>query len=170
MCLGLPPRLGVAMRGALAFLSANQRGAAAALSRCFPKNTGRRNLRIRRGAIAQSATILVVDDDPLITLSTVDMLEDLGHTVIEANSAQRALEILETGQAVDLLITDHVMPGMSGIELAAAVHEKRPTLPVILASGYGDVPGGKTTDLPRLPKPYLQAQLREHIDRLLQSA
>jgi CheY-like chemotaxis protein len=120
--------------------------------------------------IAHPATILVVDDDPLITMSTIDMLEDLGHKVIEANSAHRALEILETGQAVDLLITDHAMPGMSGIELAEAVRQKRPSLPVILATGYGDLPGGKTTDLPRLPKPYLQAQLREHIDRLLESS
>jgi CheY-like chemotaxis protein len=58
------------------------------------------------------ATILVVDDDPLIAMSTVSMLEDLGHTAIEANSAQRALEILEAGQAVDLMMTDQAMPGM----------------------------------------------------------
>ena len=61
------------------------------------------------------ATILVVDDDPLIAMITVSMLEDLGHTVIEANSPQHALKILEAGQAVDLIMTDQAMPGMTGV-------------------------------------------------------
>ena len=116
------------------------------------------------------ATILVVDDDPLIAMSAVDMLEDLGHTVIAANSGKRALEILDTGQAVDLMMTDQAMPGMSGIELAELARLKRPTMPVLLATGYADLPTGhqKTTP-PRLSKPYQQTQLRAQINRLLRN-
>ena len=79
-----------------------------------------KSLAVKEPAVLQvtpgrPATILVVDDDPLIAMSAVDMLEDLGHTVIEANSAQRASEILEAGQAVDLMMTDQAMPGMTGV-------------------------------------------------------
>jgi PAS domain S-box-containing protein len=115
------------------------------------------------------ATILVVDDDPLIAMSAVDMLEDLGHTVIEANSAQRALEILEAGQAVDLMMTDQAMPGMTGVELAEIARRKRPNMPVLLATGYTDLPMAHKSNLPRLSKPYLQAQLQAEIDRLLEA-
>ena len=114
-----------------------------------------------------SATILVVDDDPLVAMSTVGMLEDLGHRVIEANSAKRALEILEAGQAVDLMVTDQAMPGMTGLELAKIVHRKRPHMPVLLATGYGDLPAGQALTLPYLSKPYRQGQLQAEIERLL---
>src|ERR1700741_2595049 len=96
----------------------------------------------------RTATILVVDDDPLIAMSTVDMLEDLGHTVIEAHSAKRALEILEAGQPIDLMMTDQAMPGMTGIELAEIARTKRPDMPVLLATGYADLPGGTRALMP----------------------
>jgi CheY-like chemotaxis protein len=115
----------------------------------------------------RTATILVVDDDPLVAMSTVDMLEDLGHTVIEANSADQALRILEAGKKIDLLLTDHAMPGMTGIELAKIARRKRPAMPILLATGYTDLPAGQKVDLPRLSKPYMQAELRDQIDRLL---
>jgi PAS domain S-box-containing protein len=118
----------------------------------------------------RTATILVVDDDPLIAMSTVGMLEDLGHVVIEANSAQRALEILDSGQPVDLLMTDQAMPGMTGIQLAEIVRVKRPQLPVLLATGYTDLPASKLAHLPRLSKPYQQAQLQAEIEKLLDIA
>jgi PAS domain S-box-containing protein len=126
--------------------------------------------RITEPAVTQTVTILVVDDDPLVAMSTVGMLEDLGHTVIEANSARQALEVLEAGQQVDLMMTDHAMPGMTGVELAKIALGKRPDLPVLLATGYADLPAGQTPDLPRLTKPYQQAQLRAEIERLLERA
>ena len=116
---------------------------------------------------AREATILVVDDDPLIASSTTNMLEDLGHTVIEANSARRALEILDGGQTVDLLITDHAMPEMTGIELAEVAQARWPNLPILLATGFADLPAGQSLRIPRLSKPYLQSQLQTQIDRLL---
>ncbi|MDB5654709.1 MAG: putative two-component sensor histidine kinase transcriptional regulatory protein [Tardiphaga sp.] len=116
---------------------------------------------------ARSAVILFVDDDPLIAMSTTEMLEDLGHRVIGANSGRHALDILNSEQPLDLMMTDHVMPGMTGIELAVATRELRPSLPILLATGYADLPEGSELDLPRLAKPYHQEQLRERLDQLL---
>jgi CheY-like chemotaxis protein len=115
----------------------------------------------------RSAVILFVDDDPLIAMSTTEMLEDLGHHVIGANSGLHALDILRSEQPLDLMMTDHVMPGMTGVELAAATREVRPSLPILLATGYAELPDGAQLDLPRLAKPYHQDQLRERLDQLL---
>jgi len=117
--------------------------------------------------VNRSAVILFVDDDPLIAMSTMEMLEDLGHRVIGANSGLHALDIIKSEQPLDLMMTDHVMPGMTGIELAAASRQLRPTLPILLATGYADLPEGAQLDLPRLAKPYHQDQLRDRLDQLL---
>lgn len=112
-------------------------------------------------------TILVVDDDALIAMSTVDMLEDLGHDVIEANSGEGALDILKDGRAVDLLITDYSMPRMNGAQLASAARSLRPDLPILLATGYAELPEGSSLDLPRLAKPYQQNQLAAEVAKLV---
>lgn len=117
----------------------------------------------------QKATILVVDDDALIAMSTVDMLEDLGHDVIEVNSGANAVAILENGRSIDLLITDYSMPGMTGLQLAKAARIMRPDLPILLATGYADLPHGTDLDLPRLGKPYRQDQLAAEIAKALRS-
>jgi CheY-like chemotaxis protein len=116
-----------------------------------------------------SAIILVVDDDPLIAMSTVEMLEDLGHRAIEANSGAQALAILKDGQAIDLMLTDQAMPGMTGLELAEIARKERPKMPILLATGYADLPASQIK-LPRLSKPYLQTELQEEINRLLAGA
>ena len=108
---------------------------------------------------APKMTILVVDDDALIASSTVGMLEDLGHDVLEANTPARALEILRNGRTIDLLITDYLMPKMNGAQLAIAAREVRPGLPVLLATGFADIAPESRLDLPRLGKPYRQSQL-----------
>jgi PAS domain S-box-containing protein len=115
----------------------------------------------------RSAVILFVDDDPLIAMSTTEMLEDLGHRVIGASSGAHALDIIRSGQQIDLMVTDHVMPGMTGIELAAASRQLRPSLPILLATGYAELPEGTQVDLPRLAKPYHQDQLRDRLNQML---
>jgi CheY-like chemotaxis protein/two-component sensor histidine kinase len=117
--------------------------------------------------IHRAAVILFVDDDPLIAMSTTEMLEDLGHRVIGANSGLHALDILKSEQQIDLMMTDHVMPGMTGIELAAASRQVRPSLPILLATGYAELPEGAQLDLPRLAKPYHQDELRDRLEQLL---
>jgi PAS domain S-box-containing protein len=121
----------------------------------------------RSQSIKRSAVILFVDDDPLIALSTTEMLEDLGHHVIGASSGLHALDIIKSEQPLDLMVTDHVMPGMTGVELAAASRQLRPSLPILLATGYAELPEGSQLDLPRLAKPYHQEQLRDRLDQLL---
>jgi PAS domain S-box-containing protein len=111
-------------------------------------------------------TILVVDDDALIAMSTADMLQELGHNVIEAYSGARALEILRDGQNVQLMITDYAMPGMTGLQLARSARELKPDLPVLLATGYADLPDGATSELPRLAKPFMQDQLATQIAKV----
>jgi signal transduction histidine kinase len=118
-------------------------------------------------APACRATILVVDDDALIAMSTADMLEDLGHEVIETNSGEDALEILRHPRPIDLMITDYAMPKMTGAQLADAARALRPHLPILLATGYAELPTGSALDLPRLGKPYHQAQLAAEIGKLL---
>jgi CheY-like chemotaxis protein len=114
-------------------------------------------------------TILVVDDDALISMSTVDMLEDLGHEVLEANSAERALEILRDVERVDLMITDYAMPKMNGMELAVTARNLRPDLPILLATGYAELPSGPAIDLPRIDKPYHQERLATGIAMAVQA-
>ncbi|WP_051305271.1 hybrid sensor histidine kinase/response regulator [Desulfogranum mediterraneum] len=87
-----------------------------------------------------SETILYVDDEEEIVTMRTRMLEYLGYTILPATSPEQALEIIAGGeQAIDLLITDHTMPRMTGLQLAAEALTHDPSLPVILCSGYSDV-------------------------------
>jgi CheY-like chemotaxis protein len=114
-----------------------------------------------------ASSVLVVDDDVLIAMNTVDMVQDLGHAVLEANSGRQALDILMSGARVDAIVTDYAMPGMTGVELADRVWQMHPEMPILLATGYADLPDGTTSDLPRLAKPYLQSDLAQHLTRML---
>ncbi|MEI1249597.1 ATP-binding protein [Rhizobium aouanii] len=118
---------------------------------------------------ASRLKILLVDDDALIAMSSVDMLEDLGHEVVEANTGSQALELIRSGEHFDLVITDYSMPGMTGAQLAQAARDIRPALPIVLATGYADLPSGTDVDLPRLGKPYDQAQLAKEIAKAMAS-
>lgn len=112
-------------------------------------------------------TIMVVDDDALVRNGTAAMLEDLGHVVIEAESGVQALERLRAHPHVDIVITDHVMPGMMGLELACRINEDYPGLPVILATGYAEAPqqSANGVSIPRLSKPFRQDELASVIGR-----
>lgn len=111
--------------------------------------------------------ILMVDDDPLISMSSVDMLEDLGHEVVPAYSGAKALELLQAGRTFDLLITDFAMPKMNGGQLAHAARRLHPSLPILLATGYAELPEEDDLRLPRLSKPYHQHQLQAEITNAL---
>lgn len=80
------------------------------------------------------AGVLIVEDEPLILMSTVDMVSDLGHVVHEAVSAEEALTVMET-ERIDILLTDVGLPGMSGIELAQQVRQRWPLVRIVFASG-----------------------------------
>ncbi|MCE7797098.1 ATP-binding protein [Sphingobium sufflavum] len=103
-------------------------------------------------------TALLVDDEEYVRMSTADMLGDLGYAVVEAASAEEAMLLVEKGARFDILLTDHLMPGMTGTELAKRVRIARPELPVLLVSGYAEIEG-IAADLPRLTKPFRKDEL-----------
>ncbi len=106
-----------------------------------------------------------MDDEDLVRATTADILADLGFEVHEAGSAQEALQLIDRGLRPELLVTDHLMPGMSGIELARIVQAQLSGVPVLIISGYADV-GGISPDLPRLTKPYRAGDLAASLDAL----
>jgi len=117
--------------------------------------------------VPASLSVLVVDDDALVRLGTVAMLEDLRHTALEAASAYQALDLLAASSRVDLVVTDHAMPGMTGADLARQIFASHPGLPVILASGYADLPDDPAyVGMLRMTKPFTQEQLRDAIERV----
>jgi CheY-like chemotaxis protein len=118
----------------------------------------------------QPLTILAVDDDALVLANTRAMLEDLGHTVVMAYSGEKALEQLERTSAIDLVITDHAMPKMTGSDLAKRILARRPDLPIILATGYAELPIGADASLPRLSKPYRQDALAHAVTNAVRSS
>lgn len=114
-------------------------------------------------------TALLVDDEEMVRLVTADMLVDLGYRVVEAASAEEALQLIDRGQHIDLLITDHLMPGMSGTHLAEILRQRRPGLPVLVVSGYAES-DGIAVNLPHLAKPFKRDQLAASLADLAPSS
>ena len=110
-------------------------------------------------------TALLVDDEELVRMSTADMLNDLGYDVVEAKSAEEALQLIEAGVAPTILVTDHLMPGMNGEELARSLRTRMPDLPVLIVSGYAEAEG-IAPDLPRLTKPFRNAELADRLETI----
>jgi len=103
-------------------------------------------------------TVLLVDDEAYVRAATADMLSELAFDVHEAASAEAALAVLESGLRPDVLVTDHMMPGMSGVELAYNVRARFPSTRILIISGFAEVDGLDPT-LPRLAKPFLHRDL-----------
>lgn len=86
----------------------------------------------------QGERVLLVEDEPAVRAAARRILTDAGYAVLEAADGTQALSVDQAQQAIDLLVTDVVMPGMSGPELADHLHTRRPGLPVVYMSGYAD--------------------------------
>jgi PAS domain S-box-containing protein len=119
-------------------------------------------------APATRGRVLLVDDEDLVRATTADMLSELGWTVVEASDATSALQKMATDSAPDLLITDHLMPGMSGAELAQQVRAGNAAMPILIVSGYAES-DGIAPDLPRLNKPFRKDELAATINALFES-
>ncbi len=115
-------------------------------------------------AAQQKRVVLAVDDDALVLLNLAEMLEDLGHEAVEATSGKAALEQLHARTDIDLIITDQAMPGMSGLELSRAAKSLRAGIPIIIATGYADLPAEAGLTFTKLAKPYLQRDLVNAMD------
>jgi PAS domain S-box-containing protein len=115
---------------------------------------------------AHAGVVVLVDDEPLVRTSTADLLSEMGFEVAEFASAEEAEARLEAGLRADLVVTDHLMPGMTGTEFAQRLRVSRPQLPVLLISGYAEA-SGVDTNLPRLTKPFRHADLAAIIGTLI---
>jgi PAS domain S-box-containing protein len=118
---------------------------------------------------AKGETILVVEDQAEVRRIVVRQLTSLGYRVLEAEDASTAFQALRTGTPIDLLFTDVVMPGVSGIEVAAAARAARPGLRVLLTSGFADgLAGGAPVGVADavLTKPYRRWDLARRIRSL----
>jgi two-component system NtrC family sensor kinase len=105
--------------------------------------------------------ILLVEDNPDVAVVAQDYLEQCGCTVVRANSAEMAIELLNTDRAIQLVFSDIVMPGMNGLELARLVREHHPSIGLILASGYSDKAADAVAEgFALLNKPYSLVALR----------
>ncbi|MBV8915818.1 MAG: response regulator, partial [Acetobacteraceae bacterium] len=114
------------------------------------------------------ATLLLVDDERLVRASTAGLLEELGYEVAEAGSAAEALDLVRTGLVPELVVTDHMMPGMTGVRLAAELREKIPDLPVLMITGYASLRPEDTLGLEVLAKPFAFADLATRIAALVE--
>ena len=112
--------------------------------------------------------ILAIDDDNLVLTNTAAMLDDLGHDVIVASSGKEGLEVLRGRPDINLIISDEVMPNMSGSQFADAVRCSHPDLPVIITSGYADQVPNTGAALPRLAKPFSQSDLASLVNETLE--
>ncbi|MBA6096530.1 MULTISPECIES: response regulator [Pseudomonas] len=114
--------------------------------------------------------LLVVEDDDIVRMLMVEVLDELGYSVIEAEHATAALKVLEDpNQPLALMMTDVGLPDMRGEALAAKARELRPLLPVLFASGYAEninVPEG----MHMIGKPFSIDQLRDKVTAILAPA
>jgi signal transduction histidine kinase len=120
-------------------------------------------------SFASPGAVLVVDDDPAVRTTTVAVLRDLGYDVREAAGGTEALDLLSRDSDIEVLLTDVVMPGMNGAELARQAPGVRPRLTILFMSGYAD-PEGITGALQRhrlVRKPFLPADLATQIESAL---
>jgi PAS domain S-box-containing protein len=143
------------------------------LPRAEPPPAHARDAGVAHAHETADGVTLLVEDDTDVRDATRSMLEELGYTVIEAESASEALAIIDKDTQVDLVFSDVIMgAGATGIELARSIQSSRPDLPVLLTSGYTAqrlVPNAGNDDLPLLRKPYTLVQLAEALKALLRS-
>ncbi|MFD1107525.1 ATP-binding protein [Sphingobium olei] len=106
--------------------------------------------------------VLLVDDNGLVRNSTREMLIDMGYEVIDIDHAELAISMIEAGYTPDIVITDHVMPGMTGAELALRLRMDHPGVALLIISGYQGI-DLIAPDVVRLSKPFRRAHLQASI-------
>ena len=125
--------------------------------------------RMTQKTIADHPTILLAEDNELLRLMTSELLDDHGYTVVEAGSAEEALELMEKRKDIRLLFTDIQMPpGCDGLELARQVHKRWPKVLLVITSGQVKPTKAEIADHGRfIQKPYRAKELLGEIAELL---
>ncbi len=125
--------------------------------------------RIANAVMEVEGVAVVVDDHNLVRRGTAAMLREEGYKVVEVASAEACLVRLEEGLRPALLITDHVMPGMTGLDLVHRVADLYPQVPILLVSGYDGL-DATPADIVRMTKPFRQHELQAAIARARRQA
>ena len=116
-------------------------------------------------------SVLLVDDEPMVCAFMQRVLEGRGYYVWTAHSVAEALEVLvKHGHELNLVVTDVLMPGISGPALAKAVRQSFPDLPVLFVSGYHGNYGSQVPAAARLEKPFTASELLERVEALMAPA
>jgi CheY-like chemotaxis protein len=121
-------------------------------------------------AARRAATVMLVDDEDLVRAATADMLRDIGYTVIEMGSASQVLAAIRSGTEADVLVSDYLMPGMTGGQLIEELRAAGHAMPVLLVTGYAAAGEDVPADVARLAKPFRQVDLAARVDDLLRAA
>ena len=108
--------------------------------------------------LPEGLRVLLVEDNPQVRDFAEGLLADLGCRVVSAESGEEALDQL-AADGIDLIVSDVVMPGMSGVELAYKVQDIHPTVPILLATGYSDEIVQRGSEFSVLLKPFGAADL-----------
>ena len=116
--------------------------------------------------LPEGLRVLLVEDNPQVRDFAEGLLADLGCDVVPAESAEAALARLDD-KGIDLVLSDVVMPGMSGVELAQAIRDTHPKVPVLLATGYSDEIVKRGSEFAVLSKPFGAADLSKAMAAVL---
>ena len=171
--LGMSQAYGFARQSGGAIVVASQLGKGTTVTFYLPRSS-ERSADVITAQRAQPApghgeTILVVEDNPDVKTVATAMLEQLGYRTIAVSAGVEALKVLASGQPVNLVFTDLMLPGhLDGAELAQAVRTRYPEIPILLTSGYAKAVSARH-DLPILRKPYQLAALAQAIRENLQA-
>jgi CheY-like chemotaxis protein len=170
--LGLATVYGIVTQAGGAVRLASEPGVGTTFNVLLPATTEEpkvEDLRQERTPAAPNATVLVAEDDPAVREITRRILESAGYRVRSASDAEAALKLaFVDGTPPDLLLTDLVMPGLGGKQLARVLRQKNPGLPVLYMSAYfEDAVAANAEGIELLGKPFSRGDLLEHVRRLL---
>jgi len=168
--LGLSMVHGLAAQSGGAFRLQSELGKGTTATLWLPVATAAVAAPIRAAEVrsaSRRAKVLLVDDEEQVRFTTSESLAELGYDVVSCASAEEALALVEQGTVPDLLVTDHLMPGMTGAQLALELRRKLPRLPVLMITGYAQLRPEEAGDFDVLVKPYRHAELALRIAELL---
>ncbi len=116
-------------------------------------------------------TVLVIEDEPLVRLLIVEVLEEMGFSILEAGDGPSGLRILQSPQVIDLLVTDVGLPGLNGRQVADAARVLRPTLKILFMTGYAEKALARemlAADMQMITKPFAMDVLTRRLQEMLE--
>jgi PAS domain S-box-containing protein len=164
--LGLSQVHGFAHQAGGTVTVASELGKGTAFTICLPRSERPIDSAEVEVSAIGSGTVLLVEDNPDVANASAGLLEQLGYSVRWVSDADSALREVER-DGIDLVFSDIVMPGkMDGLSLARAIKQKRPALPILLATGYSEAAQNARADFPILRKPYQLHELSRALEQL----